>query len=150
MISARASTPIRGSSIDATHGTGRVNAASARPCGPTRNLAYTVLRKQAGFWPRTVDTLALGELNGFDDGHSLLEVKKSGQRIYGIGAPSRSSTLINYVGLNDGILDCVLEIAGSYKIGKYVPGTVVPVVDEKLLFENPPDFALLFSWHIAD
>jgi hypothetical protein len=58
--------------------------------------------------------------------------------------------LINYVGLNDGILDCVLEIAGSYKIGKYVPGTVVPVVDEQRLVNDPPDYALLFSWHIAD
>jgi hypothetical protein len=80
----------------------------------------------------------------------LRDIKKDDQRVYGIGAPSRSSTLINYVGLNDGILDCVLEIAGSYKIGKYVPGTVVPVVDEKKLFDDPPDYALLFSWHIAD
>jgi hypothetical protein len=80
----------------------------------------------------------------------LKDIKAQGQRVYGVGAPSRSSTLINYVGLNDGILDCVLEIAGSYKIGKYVPGTVVPVVDEKRLFEDPPEYALLFSWHIAD
>src|SRR5688572_16627193 len=35
----------------------------------------------------------------------LWDIKKNGQRIYGVGAPSRSSTLINYVGLNDGILD---------------------------------------------
>ena len=54
------------------------------------------------------------------------------------------------MGLNDGILACVLEIAGSYKIGKYVPGTVVPVLDEKKLFDDPPEYALLFSWHIAD
>ena len=80
----------------------------------------------------------------------LKDIKQRGERIYGIGAPSRSSTLINYVGLNDGILDAVLEISGSYKIGKYVPGTVVPVLDEKLLFEKPPEYALLFSWHIAD
>jgi hypothetical protein len=80
----------------------------------------------------------------------LKDIKAKGERVYGVGAPSRSSTLINYVGLNDGILDCVLEIAGSYKIGKYVPGTVVPVVDEKRLFEDPPEYALLFSWHIAD
>jgi hypothetical protein len=80
----------------------------------------------------------------------LKDIKVKGERVYGVGAPSRSSTLINYVGLNDGIIDCVLEIAGSYKIGKYVPGTVVPVVDEKRLFEEPPDYALLFSWHIAD
>lgn len=80
----------------------------------------------------------------------LRDIKARGERVYGIGAPSRSSTLINYVGLNDGILDAVLEISGSYKIGKYVPGTVVPVLDEKLLFEKPPEYALLFSWHIAD
>ena len=80
----------------------------------------------------------------------LKDIKARGERVYGIGAPSRSSTLINYVGLNDGILDAVLEIAGSYKIGKYVPGTVVPVLDEKLLFDKPPAYALLFSWHIAD
>jgi hypothetical protein len=80
----------------------------------------------------------------------LKDIKAKGECVYGVGAPSRSSTLINYVGLNDGIIDCVLEIAGSYKIGKYVPGTVVPVVDEKRLFEQPPEYALLFSWHIAD
>lgn len=80
----------------------------------------------------------------------LRDIKRAGQRVYGVGAPSRSTTLINYVGLDDGIVDCVLEIGGSYKIGKYVPGTVVPVVDEKRLVEDPPDYALLFSWHIAD
>jgi SAM-dependent methyltransferase len=80
----------------------------------------------------------------------LKSIKGAGQRIYGIGAPSRASTLINYVGLDDGILDCVLEIKGSYKIGKYMPGTLVPVVDESRLFDDPPDYALLLSWHIAD
>jgi SAM-dependent methyltransferase len=80
----------------------------------------------------------------------LRGIKAEGGRVYGIGAPSRASTLINYVGLDDGILDCVLEIKGSQKIGKYLPGTLIPVVDESRLFENPPDYALLLSWHIAD
>ncbi|HVT03399.1 MAG TPA: class I SAM-dependent methyltransferase [Thermoanaerobaculia bacterium] len=85
------------------------------------------------------------------DLHALLgSIKKQGGRVFGIGAPSRASTLINYVGLDDGILDCVLEIQGSYKIGKYIPGTLVPVVDESLLFSEQPDYALLLSWHIAD
>jgi hypothetical protein len=83
--------------------------------------------------------------------HALLEdIKASRQRVYGIGAPSRASTLINYVGLDDGILDCVLEIAGSYKIGKYMPGTVIPVLEESRLFQDQPEYALLLSWHIAD
>lgn len=81
----------------------------------------------------------------------LLDLKQQpSARIYGVGAPSRASTLINYVGLDDGIIDCVLEIAGSHKIGKYVPGTLIPVEDEARLFTDPPEYALLFSWHIAD
>ena len=80
----------------------------------------------------------------------LKEIKSRGQHIYGIGAPSRASTLINYVGLDDGILDCVLEIPGSYKIGKYIPGTLIPVLEESRLFEDQPEYALLLSWHIGD
>ncbi len=80
----------------------------------------------------------------------IKEIKTGGARIYGVGAPSRASTLINYVGFDNGILDCVLEIKGSYKIGKYVPGTTIPVVEEERLFLDQPDYALLLSWHIAD
>ena len=80
----------------------------------------------------------------------LLGIKQKGQRIYGISAPSRGSTLINYAGLDDGILDCVLEIQGSHKIGKYLPGTLIPVVEETRLYEDQPEYALLLSWHIAD
>jgi hypothetical protein len=80
----------------------------------------------------------------------LKDVKARGEHVYGIGAPSRASTLINYVGLDDGILDCVLEIEGSHKIGKYVPGTLIPVLNERKLNEDQPEHALLLSWHIAD
>jgi C-methyltransferase C-terminal domain/Methyltransferase domain/Putative zinc binding domain len=80
----------------------------------------------------------------------LRDIKRQASRIYGIGAPSRASTLINYVGLDDGILDCVLEVPGSLKIGKYMPGTLIPVVEESRLYTDQPEFALLLSWHIAD
>lgn len=80
----------------------------------------------------------------------LRELKEKGKRIAGISAPSRASTLVNYVGLDEGIIDYVCEIAGSLKIGRYLPGTAVPVVDEARLFEDQPDCAVIFSWHIAD
>jgi len=83
--------------------------------------------------------------------HSLvLDIKKQGKKIWGIGAPSRASTLVNYVGIDDGIMDYVMEIKGSHKIGKYIPGTLIPVVEESRLYEDQPDYALLLSWHIAD
>ncbi|MCM0018620.1 MAG: class I SAM-dependent methyltransferase [Tagaea sp.] len=80
----------------------------------------------------------------------LAPLRQAGARIYGIGAPSRASTLLNYVGADDGIVDCVLEISTSHKLDKYMPGTRIPVLDEKKLFEDQPEYALLLSWHIAD
>jgi hypothetical protein len=80
----------------------------------------------------------------------LREIKAKGQRIHGIGAPSRASTLVNYVGIDAAVLDCVLEIEGSHKIGKYMPGTLIPVLEESKLFEDQPEYALLLSWHIAE
>ena len=79
----------------------------------------------------------------------LAPIRARGERVYGIGAPSRASTLINYVGLDDGILDCVLEVSSSHKLDRYIPGTRIPVLDEKKLFEDQPEYALLLSWHIA-
>lgn len=80
----------------------------------------------------------------------LLDIKKKGEKIYGIGAPSRGSTLINYIGIDDGIMECVVEIKGSHKIGKYMPGTLIPVLEESKLFDDQPEYALLLSRHIAD
>lgn len=105
----------------------------------------TVTNKRAliGFSKKvTISKLAIMNL--------LYDLKRQGKVIYGVGAPSRASTLINYVGIDDGILDCVLEINGSNKIGKYVPGTVIPVLDEDKLYRDQPDYALLLSWHIAE
>ena len=80
----------------------------------------------------------------------LSDIRSRGDRIYGIGAPSRASTLINHVGLDDSILDCVLEVKGSQKTGKYMPGTLIPVIEESRLYEDQPEYAMLLSWHIAD
>ena len=80
----------------------------------------------------------------------LRDLKEKGARIAGISAPSRASTMVNYVGLDEGIIDYVCEIQGSLKIGKCMPGTAIPVVDEAKLFADQPDCAVIFSWHIAD
>lgn len=80
----------------------------------------------------------------------LFDIKKKKKTIFGISAPSRASTLINYLGLDQDILDCVVEIKGSYKIGKYIPGTKIPILDESIFFKDQPGYALLLSWHIAE
>jgi hypothetical protein len=80
----------------------------------------------------------------------ICDLKEKGARICGISAPSRASTLVNYLGLDEAIVDYVCEIAGSLKIGKCMPGTSIPVVEESQLFADQPECAIIFSWHIAD
>jgi hypothetical protein len=83
--------------------------------------------------------------------HALVrDIKEKGGRIVGISAPSRASTLVNYVGLEEAIIDYVCEIPGSLKIGKCMPGTLIPVVEESRMFADQPECAIIFSWHIAD
>jgi SAM-dependent methyltransferase len=69
---------------------------------------------------------------------------------WGIGATARATTIINYCGFDVEDIPCVCEVPGSDKLGHYIPGTRIPVVDEARLFEEQPPLAVLFSWHLAD
>jgi hypothetical protein len=68
----------------------------------------------------------------------------------GIGATARATTIINYCRLDVEEIPYVCEVPGSDKIGHYIPGTRIPVVDETVLFDEQPARTLLFSWHLAD
>ena len=80
----------------------------------------------------------------------LCSIKAEKKRVVGIGAPSRATTLINYAGLDDGLIDSVMEVSTSHKLNKFVPGTRIPVVNEERLYDEQQDYALMFSWHIGD
>ena len=36
------------------------------------------------------------------------------------------------------------------KIGRFMPGSHVPIVEEARLFKEQPEYALLLSWNIKD
>ena len=78
----------------------------------------------------------------------IRDVKEKGGRIVGISTPSRASTLV--IGLDEAIIDYACEIEGSLKIGKCMPSTIIPVVEESRMFADQPECAIIFSWHIAD
>ena len=106
-------------------------------CGLSDGTAFSTFRRRVTF-----SKVAL---------YSLLEpLLRHGMAIYGVGAPSRATTLINYLGLSDGILAGVFEVPTSRKVGRYIPGTRIPVISENNLEFHQPDYLLLLSWHIAD
>ena len=135
-----------------THGGSiRVYAARAGMHQPSSEVDAILREESEGISPgRFADFKNRVQMSKLELLALLKDLRRGGKRIYGIGAPSRASTLINYVGLDDGMIECVLEIKGSYKIGKFMPGTRIPVLEESKLFDDPPDYALMFSWHIAD
>ncbi len=79
----------------------------------------------------------------------LLRCKKTGARIAGVGSPARSNTLLGFTKINEHLLEYACEKSGSPKIGLYTPGTHLPVVDEKQLLLDQPEYALILSWHIG-
>ncbi len=80
----------------------------------------------------------------------LTKINNENQTIFGVGAPSRAATLINFCSLRSNLINNILEIPGSYKIDKYMPGTDIKVLDENYGLSKNPDYLLLFSWHIAE
>ena len=74
----------------------------------------------------------------------------AGHSIAAIGAPSRASTLISFTGLTHLDISAVGEIAGSHKIGRFMPGTSIPIISEQIVLERNPDYLLMLSWHIAE
>ncbi len=79
----------------------------------------------------------------------LYDLKKNNKTIVGIGSPARSNSLLGFTKIGSDILDYTCERRGSPKIGLYTPGTHIPVIDEKQLFGDQPDYALVLSWHIG-
>lgn len=80
----------------------------------------------------------------------LLDLKKSGARIVGLGAPGRSNTLLNFIHIDDSILDYAGERNTSPKIGLLSPGMHIPIVDEARILTDQPEYCLVLSWHIGE
>lgn len=79
----------------------------------------------------------------------LTDIRDSGKRVAGIGAPMKASTLLNYYGVTADLVEYLGEV-NQLKVGTVVPGVRVPVVHEDVLFQEQPDYALILSWNMAD
>lgn len=64
-------------------------------------------------------------------------------------APGRASTLLNFFGVTPDLLPWTGELDGSLKLGKYIPGCHVPIVHNRRLAEEQPEYVVLLAWHYA-
>lgn len=78
----------------------------------------------------------------------LRDLRASGKRIACVSAPAKGMTLLNYCRLGPETLEFVTE-KSRLKIGRYTPGTHIPVVPDAELLAQRPDYALLLAWNFA-
>jgi hypothetical protein len=69
------------------------------------------------------------------------------KRFVGVGCPGRSSTLLNYCNMDKQLMPYIAEQSTSLKLGLHLPGKHIPIVDEKVMFEEQPEYAVMLSWH---
>ncbi len=100
--------------------------------------------------PATFNDFASRVYRSRDDLISFLyKLKSEGNRIVGIGAPTKGNTLLNFCKIGPNLLEFTSDRIPD-KIGRYMPGSHIPIVDDETVCRSNPDYALLLSWNLAD
>jgi SAM-dependent methyltransferase len=79
----------------------------------------------------------------------LSDLKQEGKRLAAYGAAAKGSTLLNYFGIGQEMLDFVVD-RSTYKQGRHMPGVHLPIYPPAKLLEAMPDYMLLLTWNLAD
>ena len=79
----------------------------------------------------------------------LKKFKNDGKQICGYAATSKSTTILNYCDLDRNIINFICDTTEE-KIGKFSPGSHIPIVSISHFHNNLPDIAYLFAWNHKD
>lgn len=79
----------------------------------------------------------------------LSEWKRDGKRIAAFGAAAKGNTFLNYCGIKNDLIDFVVD-SNPHKQGLYLPGSLIPIVNQEALWKYKPDYLLIFPWNLTD
>ncbi|MBC8427132.1 MAG: class I SAM-dependent methyltransferase [Deltaproteobacteria bacterium] len=77
---------------------------------------------------------------------TLLKIKDDGKKIAAYGATSKSTTLLIYSKVGPDLIDYVSDTTPT-KIGKYTPGTHIPVKSHGHFIRDSPPYTVLLAWN---
>lgn len=79
----------------------------------------------------------------------LTELRASGKKVIGYGAPAKGTVVLNYCGIGIDLMPVVLDSTPA-KQGLHVPGTHQPILPSSALVDQRPDVVLLLAWNHAE
>jgi hypothetical protein len=79
----------------------------------------------------------------------LRSLRAAGKTVAGYGAPAKGNVLLNYCGIDTGLLAFTVD-RNPLKVGLLTPGMHIPVLPVSALLERQPDYVLLLAWNFAD
>lgn len=66
-----------------------------------------------------------------------------------LSAPAKGMTIVNSLGWDYKLIEYATEKT-PLKVGKFLPGGSIPVVEDKALLQSEPDYALIMAWNFQD
>ena len=116
---------------------------------PTLNLR-NILKKEKEFKLDSIESCLNFkkncEISKIKINNKIKKIKENGKSICGYAATSKSTTILNYCGINKDQIDYICDTTKE-KIGKYSPGTHIPIKDMNYFYKNQPDTIYLFAWN---
>ncbi|MDD2714572.1 MAG: class I SAM-dependent methyltransferase [Candidatus Wallbacteria bacterium] len=79
----------------------------------------------------------------------LIDAKKSRKTVAAYGAAAKGNTLLNYCGIKRDLISYVVD-KSPHKIGKFLPGSHIPVMSEDEIRKTKPDLILILPWNLSD
>lgn len=79
----------------------------------------------------------------------LIRAKREGKSVAGYGAPGKGNTLLNYCGIRTDFIEFTVD-RNTYKHGKFLPGTHIPIFHPAKIREMKPDYVLILPWNLKD
>jgi hypothetical protein len=78
------------------------------------------------------------------------EAQRKGLRFVADSCPGRGAVLVNYYGLDHNLLPYISQLPESEKVGKYLPGTHIPIVANNIILKEQPDYIVILAWHYGE
>ena len=79
----------------------------------------------------------------------LIQARRAGKTVVGYGAPGKGNTLLNYCGVRSDFIEFTVD-RNTYKQGKFLPGTHIPIRHPDRLLEARPDYVFILPWNFKN